>query len=37
MGDDAYNTAVAKGAAIFLDEIGVFMAAAIDDAIGQWI
>jgi hypothetical protein len=35
MGDGPYNTAVAKGAALSLDQIGPFMVAAIDDAIGQ--
>jgi hypothetical protein len=35
MGDGAYNTAIAKGAALSLDEIGAFMVAAIDEVIGQ--
>jgi hypothetical protein len=37
MGDGAYNTAIAKGAALSLDETGAFMVAAIDDVIGQSI
>jgi hypothetical protein len=37
MGDGAYNTALAKGAALSLDEIGAFMVAAIDDVIVQSI
>jgi hypothetical protein len=37
MGDGAYNTAIAKGAALSLDEIGAFMVGAIDDVTGQSI
>jgi hypothetical protein len=37
MGDGAYNTAIAKGAALSLDQIGAFMVAAIDDVTGQRI
>jgi predicted ATPase/class 3 adenylate cyclase len=37
MGDGAYHTALAKGAALPLDEIGAFMVAAIDDVTGPGI
>jgi hypothetical protein len=37
MGDDAYNTAIAKGATLSLDQIGEFMVAAIDGVTGQSI
>jgi non-specific serine/threonine protein kinase len=37
MGDSVYTSAVAKGAALSLDQIGAFMVAAIDDVTGQTI
>jgi hypothetical protein len=37
MGDRAYNTAIAKGAALSRDQIGAFMVAAIDDVTGHSI
>jgi hypothetical protein len=37
MGDSAYNTALARGAALSLDQIGAFMVAAIDDVTAHSI